>query len=157
MLQIIRIAIVILELSILDIQTMLLFMVKTHLGQVKTMLQPQAQIHTTTLHILFLICIATTGILVSPMMPNTTAMNATVEAELLILWATKNLLMITQVQAWTMKLGLHQLGPLKIHAHTNSHNPLHRMHHSFTTLLLTQETLELQICLSTIWNGVAEP
>jgi hypothetical protein len=76
-----RIAGVILELSILDIQTMLLFMVKTHLGQVKTMLQPpQAQINTTILFI----CIATTGILVSPMIANTTAISAiiaTAEAE----------------------------------------------------------------------------
>jgi len=78
---------VILELSILDIQTMLLFMVKTHLGQVKTMLQPPQAQYTTMihLHILVLICIATTGILVSPMIANTTAIIATAEVEPLIL------------------------------------------------------------------------
>lgn len=149
------IAIVILELSILDIQTMLPFMVKTHLVQVKTTLPPQAQIHTTIQLCLTLICIATTGILPSPMIAAIMTMNATAEAEQLILLATNNLLMILQVQAWTMKSDLLQLGPLKIHAHTNSHKPLQREHHTFTTLLRTQETLELQRCLSTTWNGVA--
>lgn len=154
--KIIYIAIVILELSILDIQTMLPFMVKTHLVQVKTTLPPQAQIHTSTLHLLILICIATTIILVSPtLIAATVTMNATAEAEQLILLATNNLLIIPQVQAWTMKSDLLQLGPLKIHAHTNSHKPLQREHHTFTTLLRTQETLELQRCLSTTWNGVA--
>jgi len=132
-------------------------MVKTHLGQVKTMLPPQPRImHTTTIIIL---CIATTGILVSSGIPPTMIISATAEVELLILLATNNLLMIAQVQAWTMKSDLLQLGPLKIHAHTNSHNlrvhPI-RMHHSFITLLRTQETLEHQRCLSTTWNGVAE-
>lgn len=151
------IAIVILELSILDIQTMLPFMVKTHLVQVKTTLPPQAQIHTTIQLCLTLICIAPTTILVSPGIAAIMTMHATAEAEQLILLATNNLLIIPQVQAWTMKSDLLQLGPLKIHAHTNSHNPLHRirMRHSFTTLLRTQETLELQRCLSTTWNGVA--
>jgi len=131
-------------------------MVKTHLGQVKTMLPPQPRImHTTTIIIL---CIATTGILVSSGIPPTMIISATAEVELLILLATNNLLMIAQVQAWTMKSDLLQLGPLKIHAHTNSHKTLHRirMHHSFITLLRIQETLEHQICLSTTWNGVAE-
>lgn len=149
------IAIVILELSILDIQTMLPFMVKTHLVQVKTTLPPQAQIHTTIQLCLTLICIAPTTILVSPGIAAIMTMHATAEAEQLILLATNNLLMILQVQAWTMKSDLLQLGPLKIHAHTNSHKPLQREHHTFTTLLRTQETLELQRCLSTTWNGVA--
>lgn len=134
-------------------------MVKTHLGQVKTMLPPQPRMHTTTtMKSIVLLCIATTGILVSSGIPPTMIISATAEVELLILLATNNLLMIAQVQAWTMKSDLLQLGPLKIHAHTNSHNfrvhPI-RMHHSFITLLRTQETLELQRCLSTTWNGVS--
>jgi len=155
-LQIIRIVIVILELSILDIQTMLPFMVKTHLGQVKTMLPPQPRMHTTTtMKSIVLLCIATTGILVSSGIPPTMIISATAEVELLILLATNNLLMIAQVQAWTMKSDLLQLGPLKIHAHTNlSHHPPSSMRPTFTTLLRTQETLELQRCLSTTWNGV---
>jgi hypothetical protein len=82
-------------------------------------------------------------------------MSATAEVEQLVHWATNNLLMIPpQVQPWTMKSDLRQLGPLKIHVHTNSHNPTPWMHPTFTTLLRTQETLELQRCLFTTWNGV---
>jgi hypothetical protein len=81
---------------------------------------------------------------------------ATAEAEQQVLLVyTNNLLMIPQVQAGKLKSDLLQLGPLKIHAHTNSLNLLQRMHHTFTTLLRTQETLEHQRCLSTTWNGVA--
>jgi hypothetical protein len=76
-------------------------------------------------------------------------MSATAEVEQLVHWATNNLLMIPpQVQPWTMKSDLRQLGPLKIHAHTNLHR-MKRMHHTFTTLPRSRETLELQRCLFT--------
>ena len=96
-----NIAIVILELSILDIQIMLHFMVKTHLEEVKSILPPQPQIITTTLHILILICIATTIILVSATVAptaTTVIMSATAEADQLIQGETNNLSMINQVQ-----------------------------------------------------------
>jgi hypothetical protein len=140
------IVIVIPVLSTLDIQTMLPFMVKTHLGQVKTTLPPQAQVHTTTLHILILIYIATTMHLVSPFRRSIMNINATAEVDQSK--GTYNLLIVPQVQTWTMKSDLRQLGPLKIHVHTNLH-PIKRMHHTFTTLPRSQETLELQRCLFT--------
>jgi len=90
-----------------------------------------------------LICIAAPIIWVA-MIASTMTIIVTAEADKQVLLATNNLLMIAQVQLMTLKLDLLQLGPHKIPAHTNSHNPLERMLHTFTTLLRTQETLELQ-------------
>jgi len=93
-----------------------------------------------------LICIAAPIIWVA-MIASTMTIIVTAEADKQVLLATNKLLMIAQVQLMTLKLDLLQLGPHKIPAHTNSHNPLwalERMLHTFTTLLRTQETLELQ-------------